>query len=38
MRISRSSIMVAMGPVTGVLFEDGCGNLINFVQSAENAG
>ena len=23
---------VAMGPVTAVLFEDGCGNLINLVQ------
>ena len=25
---------VAMGPITTVLFEDGCGNLINLVQPA----
>ena len=25
---------VAMGPITAVLFEDSCGNLINLVQPA----
>jgi hypothetical protein len=25
---------VAMGPITGVLFEDTCGNLIQLVQPA----
>jgi catechol 2,3-dioxygenase-like lactoylglutathione lyase family enzyme len=25
---------VAMGPITAVLFEDGCGNLVNLVQPA----
>jgi predicted enzyme related to lactoylglutathione lyase len=28
----------AMGPITAVLFEDTCGNLINLVQPKENAG
>ncbi|TFZ07658.1 VOC family protein [Ramlibacter humi] len=28
---------IAMGPITAVMFEDGCGNLVNLVQPAGGA-